>query len=100
MKCYDVSAGGASFLLAGRPSFRRLVFAFVISPETTHYLGAEVVHATAVRVSRSGSLKRIDEESNAAQDYSSENSGRRMFLVGCRITDRLGTKPTNRSWLP
>lgn len=99
VKFYDLSGGGFSFLLAGPPSFKQVVVALVI-PKTTTFLGAEVAHFTAVRVSRSGSLERIDNEaSDTKQESSLENGGRRMFLVGCRITERLGTKPTNRLWL-
>jgi hypothetical protein len=100
VKCYDMSAAGVSFLLAGPPSFERLVFAFVVSPEATHYFGAEVVHVTPVRVSHSGSLERIEEEpSQPKRARFFASSGRRMFLVGCRMTERLGTKPTSRLWL-
>jgi hypothetical protein len=89
VKCYDLSRGGVSFLLASRPSFKRVVFALVVASETT-YVGADVVHVTAVRVSRSGLLERIENEaSQTKQKGSLENDGRHMFLIGCRITKRL-----------
>jgi hypothetical protein len=99
VKCYDLSRGGISFLLASRPSFQRVVFALVVASETT-YVGAEVAHVTAVRVSRSGSLERIENEASRTEQVCSlENGERRMFLVGCRITTRLGTKATSKLWL-
>jgi hypothetical protein len=101
VRFYDLSEAGASFLLAGPPSFKRLVLALVASSEDTTYFGAEVVHVTPVRVSWSGALERIDnEESPAKQQCSLENRGRRMFLVGCRVTERLGTFPTKKLWSP
>ena len=98
VKCYDVSAGGASFLLAGPPSFDRLVFAFDIAEESTTYIAADVVNVTDVRISRSGSLTRLEDEASPTKPVSSlANRGRHMFLVGCRFTERLGTKPSSRS---
>jgi hypothetical protein len=79
VKCYDLSRGGISFLLASPPSFKRVVFALVLSSETT-YIGAEVAHVTAVRVSRSGSLERIENDAGEANPKSSlENDGRHML---------------------
>ncbi len=100
VKCYDLSRGGISFLLAGPPSFKRLAVALVCSSKDTIYLGAEVMHFTAVRVLRSGPLKHIgNEASDTDRGWSDEDGGRRMVLVGCRITEHLGTRSTNRLWM-
>ena len=95
------SVQGRDLLPACKPAVvpARVVFALVVASETT-YVGAEVAHVTAVRVSRSGSLERIENEASRTEQVCSlENGERRMFLVGCRITTRLGTKPTSRLWL-
>jgi hypothetical protein len=87
-RCYDLNAGGFSFLSPNEPPFDRLVAAFGKPPQQI-FIAAEVRHLVPVLVHASGTIERLEGDAAAASSSAGQTPGQPMVLVGCRFLRRL-----------
>lgn len=89
VQCHDLTRAGFSFLAPAEPQFRTLVVEFVAAPDRL-YVAAQVLRSVPVVCHSSGELTRKSglEASPLLPERHGE-TGRPMFLVGCRLTRRL-----------
>jgi hypothetical protein len=89
VQCHDLTRAGFSFLAPVEPHFRTLVVEFGTAPDVL-YLAAQVLRSVPVVCHSSGALMRKTglDDAPLLPDMHSE-TGRPMFLVGCRLTRRL-----------
>ncbi len=89
VQCHDLTRAGFSFLAPAEPPFRTLVVEFGTAPDVL-YLAAQVLRSVPVVCHASGAWMRkpgLDDTTLLPEMHG--ETGRPMFLVGCRLTRRL-----------
>ena len=88
IQCRDLTRSGLSFLTPTEPHFSTIVVEFGAAPDV-FYVAAQIVRGVPVMCYPSGFVTPINDGGVATLTGPPGETGKAMFLVGCRFTRRL-----------